>query len=69
MQKKYCRDGAELVGLLILHKLKEAAPILDFRLYRDDGLGEGGPMSGTKRERLKKTIIQTMKDLGLAITI
>lgn len=57
------------MGLLILHKLKEAAPILDFRLYRDDGLGEGGPMSGTKRERLKKTIIQTMKDLGLAITI
>ena len=26
-------------------------------------------MSGTKRERLKKKIIQMMKDLGLAITI
>ena len=57
------------MGLLALHKLKEAAPGLDFGLYRDDGLGEGDPMSGTKRERLKKKIIQMMKDLGLAITI
>ena len=35
-------DGAEiceLVGLMILYKLKEAVPNIDFGLYRDDGLG------------------------------
>ena len=62
-------EVAELVGLLILHTLKEAAPQIDFGLYRDDGLGESDPMTGTKRERIKKKIIKVMKELGLSITI
>ena len=62
-------EVAELVGLLILHKLKDAAPDIDFGLYRDDGLGECDPLPGPKRDRLRKKIIKTMKDLGLAITI
>ena len=62
-------EVAELVGLLILHKLKEAAPRIDFGLYRDDGLGDSEPMSGPRREQAKKKIIKTMKDLGLNITI
>ena len=38
---------AELVVLSILHSLKEAAPKIHYRLYRDKGLSEGG--SGPKR--------------------
>ena len=62
-------EVAELVGLLILHKLKEAVPQVDFGLYRDDGLGESEPLPGTTRERLRKKIIKIMKELGLSITI
>ena len=62
-------EVAELVGLLILYKLREAAPRVDFGLYRDDGLGDAEPMPGPTRERTKKKIIKTMKDLGLNITI
>ena len=35
-------DGAEvceLVGLFILHQMKDAFPSIDFGLYREDGLG------------------------------
>ena len=38
-----------MVGLLILHKLTKNAPMIDFDLYRDDGLGESKPMSGPKK--------------------
>ena len=62
-------EVAELVGLLILHTLKDAAPDIDLGLYRDDGLGESDPLPGPKRDRLRKKIIKTMKDLGLDITI
>ena len=62
-------EVAELVGLLILNKLKEAAPSIDFGLYRDDGLGESVPMTGPTRDRIRKKIIKVMKDLGLDITI
>ena len=62
-------EVAELVGLLILHKLKMAVPKIDFGLYRDDGLGENEPLSGPKREQSKKKIFKTMKDLGFDITL
>ena len=35
-------DGAQvtdLVGLFILHKLKQEIPQINFGLYRDDGIG------------------------------
>ena len=65
-------DGAEiaeLVGLLILNKLKEVTPSIDFGLYRDDGLGESDPMTGKMRDLARKKIIKAMKELGLTITI
>ena len=62
-------EVAELVGLVILSKLKEVAPRIDFGLYRDDGLGESAPMSGSVRDSMRKKIIKTMKELGLEITI
>ena len=62
-------EVAELVGLFILHVLKEAAPAVDFGLYRDDGLGESDPLSGSVRDRMRKKIIRVMKELGLGITI
>ena len=65
-------DGAEiaeLVGLLILHKLREAIPKVDFGLYRDDGLGTNEPMSGPRREQARKKIIKMMKELGFDITL
>ena len=43
--------------------------MIDFGLYRDDGLGESDPMTGTMRDNMRKKIIKTMKDLGLGITI
>ena len=62
-------EVAELVGLLILHRLRQAIPKIDFGLYRDDGLGNYKPMSGARREQARKKIIKTMEELGLRITI
>ena len=69
--RMYAYDGAEvaeLVVLLILYKLKDPAPEFDFGIYRDDGLGESDPLPGPKRNRLRKKIIMTMKDLDLGST-
>ena len=65
-------DGAQitdLVGLMLLQRLKEKIPEIDFALYRDDGLGiyENLPLSHV--ERIKKIIFKTFKDYGLKITI
>ena len=65
-------DGAQitdLVGLMLLQKLKENIPEIDFGLYRDDGLGiyENIPLSHV--EKIKKIIFKTFKDYGLKITI
>ena len=62
-------EVAELVGLLILHRLRQAIPKIDFGLYRDDGLGRYEPMSGPRREQARKKIIKIMEELGLRITI
>ena len=62
-------EVCELVGLLILHKVREKFPNLTFGLYRDDGLGVHKKLSGTNVERMKKTLIAVFKDMGLKITI
>ena len=65
-------DGAEiceLVGLMILHKLKEVVPNIDFGLYRDDGLGVYKSTRGCHIDAARKTIIETFKKFGLDITI
>ena len=66
-------DGCELcelVGLYVLHRLKEKFPEIDFGLYRDDGLGVLKRTPKTKLERLKKDLFKMFKDeFGLAITL
>ena len=59
----------ELVGLYLLHQMREAFPMLDFGLYRDDGLAAHKRIAGPTLERLKKEIIQLFKRNGLTITI
>ena len=65
-------DGAEvceLVGLLILEKLKNNFPEITSGLYRDDGLGVTEATSKCTMERKKKAIIKMFKEMGLEITI
>ena len=65
-------DGAEIcemVGLYILHCIKEKVPEIEFGLYRDDGLGFHKSGRKATMERTKKKLIQIFKNLGLKITI
>ena len=65
-------DGAQitdLVGLLMLHKLQENIPQINFALYRDDGIGVYSKVSPSQMERIKKQIYKIFKDQGLKITI
>ena len=62
-------EMCELVGLLILHKVKHTFPQITFGLYRDDGLGVHKNMPGPQLERLKKDITASFKNFGLKITI
>ena len=65
-------DGAEvceLVGQFLLHQVKQKLKNVDIGLYRDDGLGVTGKMSGPDQERMNKEIIQIFKNYGLRITI
>ena len=65
-------DGAEvceLVGLLVLHKMKKKFPEINFGLYRDDGLGAHKIERKGRTEKKKKEIHKLFKELGLDITI
>ena len=65
-------DGAEiceLVGLLILERMKTNFPELTFGLYRDDGLAVHKKTRKAKMEQRKKAIIRMFKTMGLEITI
>ena len=66
-------DGCELcelVGLHILHQVRQKFPEIDFGLYRDDGLGALKRTPKTKLEKLKKELHKYFKDnLGLSITL
>ena len=67
-----CFDGAEvceLVGSLILTKLSNVLQRENVALYRDDGPAIVKQMPGPELERKRKTIIETFKKNGLAITI
>ena len=64
-------DGAEiadLVGLLLLSKIKETLPKLDFGLYRDDGLAVYKSMRGIHIDKMKKDLHQLFGEHGLKIT-
>ena len=43
-------EVAELVGLLILYRLRQVIPKIDFGLYRDDGLGKNKPIRHQQEE-------------------
>ena len=65
-------DGAEvadLVGLLILHKMKKSFPSINFGLYRDDGLGTYKNLNKQQITRIEKQIIQLFKEMELKITV
>ena len=65
-------DGAEiceLVGLYLLHQMRQKFPSIDFGLYRDDGLGCYKKKPGPTMERTRKGIIQLFKSNNLSITI
>ena len=65
-------DGAEvceIVGLLILDKIKQEIPNIDFGLYRDDGLGAYKTTRGRTIDNTRKRIIEIFKNFGLSITI
>ena len=59
----------ELVGLYLLEKMRDKFPMMNFGLYRDDGLACHRRIPGPTLERYKKGIIQLFKDNGLKITI
>ena len=65
-------DGAEsceLVGVYLLHKIKEKfGSICDFGLYRDDGLGISRA-SPRQTELIKKDLCGIFSSYGLKITI
>ena len=63
-------DGAEcceLVGLFMLHKLKNLIKKENIGLYRDDGLAvvEG---SGPEVDRIRKKVEKVFKEVGLSVT-
>lgn len=65
-------DGAEiceLVGLYILHHMKQNLDLHSTGIYRDDGLAVMRNHSGPKAERTRKELIKIFKDLGLKITV
>ena len=59
----------ELVGLFLLQQMKENFPLLDFGLYRDDGLACHRRIPGPTLEKHKKDIIKLFQQNGLQITI
>ena len=62
-------ECAELVGLFLLHNMRERFPAINFGLYRDDGMGVYKNLPGPETERLKKNIINMFKENELQITI
>ena len=59
----------ELVGLYLLHQMREKFPALNFGLYRDDGLAVHKRIPGPQLERCKKDITGLFRNNGLEITI
>ena len=49
--------------------MRETFPMLDFGLYRDDGLASHKRIPGPTLDKMKKDIIQLFKKNGLTITI
>ena len=69
MQPSGTQIICELVGTLILNKLKNVFQNNTFGLYRDDRLAVIKGLSGPEIEKLKKCDVKTSKDCELNITI
>ena len=59
----------ELVGLYLLQEMKTNFPMLNFGLYRDDGLACHKRIPGPTLEKHKKDIIHLFHENDLKITI
>ena len=65
-------DGAQisdLVGLLVLSKVKQEIPELNFALYRDDGIASHLKMRPQAIDKIRKKLHKIFKELGLTITV
>ena len=59
----------ELVGLYLLHLMKTRFPVMNFGLYRDDGLACHRRIPGPTLDKYRKEIIKLFKENELDITI
>ena len=60
-------DGAQisdLVGLLVLSKVKQEIPELNFALYRDDGIASHRKMRPQAIDKMGKNCIKYSKNLA-----
>ena len=65
-------DGAQisdLVGLYILHKVKNDIPSLNFALYRDDGIAYHKKMRPQFVDKIRKKLHKVFGELNLKITV
>lgn len=64
-------DGAEiceLVGIYLTNLIKNKLPMLNFGLYRDDGLGTHDKLPGPQISKIQKDLIKIFKSKNLKIT-
>ena len=59
----------ELVGLYLLSLMRDKFPMMNFGLYRDDGLANHRRIPGPTLDRYRKGIEKLFSDNGLKITI
>ena len=59
----------ELVGLYLLHLMKIKFPVMNFGLYRDDGLACHRRIPGPTLDKYRKEIVKLFKENELDITI
>ena len=65
-------DGAQisdLVGLLIIDKIKKNLPEISFALYRDDGIAYHPKMRPQGVDRIRKKLHELFGKIGLKITV
>ena len=67
-----CFDGAEVCELVETYALSKIAHEINSRdviLYRDDGLAVLRDVTGSKADRMRKTVCKIFNNLGLRLTI
>ena len=59
----------DLVGLYILHTVKEKIPEINFALYRDDGIAHHTKMRPQHIDKIRKKLHDIFNEIGLKITV